>query len=696
MRILEYSEQLQEAFLHLAHAKQQEEQRRQESDAVLAGLSLLLSAKSHDDVIHILHKVFRQLTGSQMCLVMLRQGDMLVDGAANVSLPIGRSFERVLKGGVLNAFDVSQIPEWANAYEQGVKSALHVPLKLSATTGMLILCSPDKHAFPNTLVDLVRRLVPFAEQAVAKMEAIEIEHAQEVEAQQALMRLILDHVSVGIWMQGVDGKMKFINKAFCDALGVTEQQFLSARHYVDVLGENMAKQCMLSDEQCFAEKTLTHSQETFLCVDGEQHVFDVIKVPVFDGDNQVRCLVGIAVDVTDKLNSAREKEDMQRQILHTQKLESLGVLAGGIAHDFNNILTAIMGHASLAEHKTIGNPVAVQDHLQVIVSASEKAADLCKQMLAYSGKGKFIVQPLNVSDLIGSIVNILEVSLHKGVVFKMELQEGLSQIEADASQVQQVVMNLITNANEAIGERSGVVSIRTGSMFVDQDYFQHCMCADDISPGKHVFIEVSDTGCGMDEITMDKMFDPFFSTKFTGRGLGMSAVLGIIRGHHGALKVYSELNKGTTFRILFPAVESAEVQQDGESEVVPQLNHVESVLVVDDEQIIRDMAVMMLHEIGVTEVFTASDGKDALEVYKREQNNVGLVLLDLTMPRMDGEETFAQLRRMNADVKVVLSSGYSESDIQDRFAGKGLYGFIQKPYMSEVLQDMVRKVFDKK
>ncbi|MDQ7057366.1 MAG: PAS domain S-box protein [Ghiorsea sp.] len=386
MRILEYSEQLQEAFLHLAHAKQQEEQRRQESDAVLAGLSLLLSAKSHDDVIHILHKVFRQLTGSQMCLVMLRQGNMLVDDAANVSLPIGRSFERVLKGGVLNAFDVSQVPEWENAYEQGVKSALHVPLKLSATTGMLILCSPDKHAFPNTLVDLVRRLVPFAEQAVAKMEALEREHAQEVEAQQALMRFILDHVPVGVWMLGVDGKMKFVNKEFCDVLGVTEQQLLSARRYVDVLGENMAKQCMLSDEQCFAEKTLTHSQETVLCVDGEYHVFDVIKVPVSDEDSQVRCLVGIAVDVTEKLNSAREKEDMQRQILHTQKLESLGVLAGGIAHDFNNILTAIMGHASLAEMEVDDNPKAVEEHLHVIGNASEKAADLCKQMLAYSGQ----------------------------------------------------------------------------------------------------------------------------------------------------------------------------------------------------------------------------------------------------------------------------------------------------------------------
>ena len=453
---------------------------------------------------------------------------------------------------------------------------------------------------------------------------------------------------------------------------------------------------MGSDARCFAEKAVVHSQEVYLCVDGKNHTFDVIKVPVFDEGKHLRCLIGIAVDITDKLDNAREKEEMQRQILHTQKLESMGVLAGGIAHDFNNILTAIMGHASLAEHKVMRSPVAVQDHLQVIVSASGKAADLCKQMLAYSGKGKFVIQSVHVSELIGGIVNILEVSLHKGVVFKMQLQENLPYIEADASQVQQVVMNLLTNANEAIGERGGVVSIRTGTMFVDQGYLQGCMCADDITLGNHVFIEVSDTGCGMDEATMAKMFDPFFSTKFTGRGLGMSAVLGIIRGHHGALKVDSEPNQGTTFRIVFPAVENTLEQQKHVQNTVPQLDCAASILVVDDEQAIRDMAVMMLQEIGVTEVLTASDGQEALEIYAREQEGIGLVLLDLTMPRMGGEEAFAQLRRMNADVKVVLSSGYSESDIEDSFAGKGLYGFIQKPYMSEALQSMVRRVLDRK
>jgi len=694
MGVLAYSEQLQEAFLHLEHTRRQEKQRRKESDAVLKGLSLLLEAQSHDDVMRTLQQTFRELTQCDTCWVMVRRENRLVDEISNVNMPIGKAFGRVLCGGVLNAFDVSQIPEWHGIDKVNLRSALHFPLKLSTASGMLILGSLERSGFPNTLVDLVRRLIPFAEQAVSKIDAIEAEHAKEVNTQRKLMQLLLNHAPVGIWMLGIDGRIRFINRTFCDAVGVSEQQFLNARHYSDILDSKVAEQCIISDQRCFREKELVQSCERFDCVDGKLHTFDVIKVPVFDEGNVLSCLIGIAVDVTDKLENEREKEEMQKQLLHTQKLESLGILAGGIAHDFNNILTAIMGHASLVSRKVQHLPV-VEEHLQVIVKASEKAADLCKQMLAYSGKGKFVIQPIQVSVLIQDIVNIIQVSINKGVALKMHLQEGLPFIEADTAQVQQVLLNLITNANEAVDGKSGVISIRTGSMHVDQDYLQQCMAGSEVEPGNYVYIEVSDTGCGMDMATMEKVFDPFFSTKFTGRGLGMSAVLGIIRGHKGALKMYSELNHGTTFRVLFPACEAA-LGEDVEAQIAtPELNNVSSVLVVDDEPVIRDMAVMMLKEIGVMEVLTASDGEEALEIYKREQHNIGLVLLDLTMPRMNGEETFSQLRRVNTDVRVVLSSGYSESDIQDRFAGKGLYGFIQKPYMSEVLQDVVREVFEK-
>jgi len=316
-------------------------------------------------------------------------------------------------------------------------------------------------------------------------------------------------------------------------------------------------------------------------------------------------------------------------------------------------------------------------------------------MLAYSGRGKFVVKPVNLSELIASIVNILEVSLNKGVVLKLSLMEQLPEVEADPSQIQQVIMNLITNANEAIGNRSGVISIRTGVMKVDSDYLAQCLGAEEVDPGDFVFMVVADTGCGMSSETKEKMFDPFFTTKFTGRGLGMSAVLGIVRGHHGALRIYSELGQGTTVRILLPAMAGAKVSDLGDADLSLQgEGPLPAVLVVDDEASIRDMAAMMLKDIGFTDIYTASDGEEALRVYQRERENIGLILLDLTMPHMDGEETYRRLRLIDPGVRVILSSGYTENDIEDRFAGKGLCGFLQKPYMPERLRRAVARALN--
>ncbi|MDQ7003245.1 MAG: response regulator, partial [Ghiorsea sp.] len=690
MGALAYSETLQEAFLHLEHARQQEKQQRKESDAVLKGLSLLLEAQSLDDVMNTLQQTFRQLTQCEACWVLRHHEDRLVDDISKVNMPVGKAFSRVLRGGVLNAFDVSQIQEWQNIERANIVSALHLPLKLNQSSGMLILSSSEKAGFPNAQIDLVRRLIPFAEQAVAKMAGIEAEHAKEVGTQKHLMQLLLNHAPVGIWMLGADKRFKFVNRTFCDDVGISEHQFLQAKDYTDVLSPAEARLCERSDQRCFEEKKLVHSRELLMCADGKTHTFDVIKVPVLDDAGAVNCLIAIAVDVTDKLESEREKDVLQKQLQHTQKLESLGVLAGGIAHDFNNILTAIMGHASLAEMEVEANPQAVEDHLQVIGDASEKAADLCKQMLAYSGQGKFIIQPIQISKLIQDMVNILHVSIHKNVVFKMQLQQDLPLIEADASQVQQILLNLITNADEAIGEQSGVITLRTGTMQVDQHYLQQCLAGSEARLGSYVYIEVLDTGCGMDTAIMGKMFDPFFTTKFTGRGLGMSAVLGIVRGHKGALNMSSELNQGSTFRVLFPALEPSLGKQDEVQKAGTQLalSGVASILIVDDDDAICDMGVMMLQGMGVVEVLTASDGVEALEIYKREKNHISMVLLDLTMPRMGGEETFYQLLNINPDVKVILSSGYCESEIQARFEGKGLYGFIQKPYAFNTLQAM--------
>jgi CheY-like chemotaxis protein len=366
------------------------------------------------------------------------------------------------------------------------------------------------------------------------------------------------------------------------------------------------------------------------------------------------------------------------------------VLAGGIAHDFNNILTAIMGNASMAESKMDALAPA-RDHIEHIVSASHRAADLCKQMLAYSGRGKFVIKPINLSELVEQMANLLEISIAKNVVMKYQLAENLPAVEADVAQIQQVVMNLITNASEAIEDKSGVISIATGVMHADRNYLTGTFPGEEIAEGRYVYLEVSDTGCGMDAETRKKIFDPFFTTKFTGRGLGMSAVLGIVRGHKGVLKVYSEPGRGTTFKMLLPGVEEQAISLVRKEVATEAWQGAGTVLVVDDEETIREVGAIMLGEMGFA-VLTAADGEEGVEMYRKHADEIVAVLLDMTMPKMGGEEAFREMRRIDPKVKVILSSGYNEQDATQRFAGKGLDGFVQKPYASQALQAKMREV----
>jgi len=309
-------------------------------------------------------------------------------------------------------------------------------------------------------------------------------------------------------------------------------------------------------------------------------------------------------------------------------------------------------------------------------------------MLAYSGKGKFIVESLNLTDMIEEMVNLLDVSIQKNVVMRLDLSEQLLPIEADVAQMQQVVMNLVINASEAIEGKSGIITIHTGVVAIDEAYIQTTYMDENLSAGRYVVVEISDTGCGMDEETQKHMFDPFFTTKFTGRGLGMSAILGIVRGHKGAIKVYSEQGKGTTLKVLFPCSEHVVSEQKEIAKAPEQSRGYGTILIVDDEETIREIASVILEDIGFS-TLTANDGEDGVAMFRQHQSEIRAVLLDMTMPRLNGAEVFRKIRMMKPDVKVVLSSGYNEQDATNRFAGKGLAGFIQKPYSPEALQTMI-------
>ncbi|MDX8413098.1 MAG: transporter substrate-binding domain-containing protein [Mariprofundales bacterium] len=380
----------------------------------------------------------------------------------------------------------------------------------------------------------------------------------------------------------------------------------------------------------------------------------------------------------------RQELQQQQRIEHTQRLESLGILAGGIAHDFNNILTAIMGNAAMAVQKIEGQPDALPKLLDNIVNSSEKAAELCKQMLAYSGKGKFVIKPLNLSQMVEEVTKLLKVSIAKSVVLKYHLCDPLPSVEADAAQMQQVIMNLVINASDAIGDNSGVISIDTGIMDADRHYLRDTCLDENIAEGRYVFLEVSDTGCGMDRATQQRIFDPFFTTKFTGRGLGMSAVLGIIRGHQGTLKLYSEPGRGTSFKMLLPISDHAELTSPQSNATTDGWQGSGTILIVDDEESIRESAAMMLEDMGFATLM-AADGIEGVELYRQFQDNITAVLLDMTMPRLDGKGCFSEIIRINPEAKVILSSGYNEQEATSHFSGRGLAGFVQKPYFPETL-----------
>ncbi len=511
----------------------------------------------------------------------------------------------------------------------------------------------------------------------------DISARRAAEEESARLRMAVEQTPEGVFITDAEGRIVYANAAVERMTGLSREELLG-RLAAEVRGGE-AGDAMFAEIMEYMDNGLPWLGDVeYQRPDGEKRIIERHIAPVVV-DGETRWHVCVDTDVTEQRKARAAME-------HSQRLESLGVLAGGIAHDFNNLLAAIMGNAGLARMKAGANPEAMREvtpYLKRIEDSSQRAAELCKQMLAYSGKGKFVVEPINLSDMVREITNLLEVSIAKNVVLKFHLAENLPAVDADAAQLQQVIMNLVINASEAIGEHSGVISLSTGMMHADEDYLKGAHAAEGLKPGRYVYLEVADTGCGMDAATQKRLFDPFFTTKFTGRGLGMSAVLGIVRGHHGAIKVCSEPGQGTTFKVLLPASD-ARAARAGEREAWGEWCGVGAVLVVDDEETIRETASAMLEEMGFS-TLTAADGEEGVAVYREHCDEIVAVLLDMTMPKLDGKACFRELRRVNPDVRVILSSGYNEQDATSRFAGQGLAGFIQKPYAPEALREAMRK-----
>ena len=463
--------------------------------------------------------------------------------------------------------------------------------------------------------------------------------AQALAASQQRYRRLADALPDAVFVLDRDGRFLYANPVAAANSGFTADELIGRTEY-DFQDPSQAQRHLT-----WVRQVLDTGEELSVCDDvqlqGRTLHFQTRLIPQTNDRGEVDSVLGVARDVTAAREAEQQQRQLESQIQHAQKLESLGVLAGGIAHDFN--------------------------------------------------KGRFVVEPIDLSEVVREMGHMLEVSVSKKAVLKYNVAANLPAIRADATQIRQVVMNLITNASEAIGDRSGIISISTGAMDCDRQYLDETYLADDLVEGCYVSLEVADTGCGMDGETLARIFDPFFTTKFTGRGLGLAAVLGIVRGHGGALKVYSEPGKGTTFKILLPAcADTASAALAGTA--VPRIwRGSGNVVLADDEETVRTVGRRMLEALGFT-VIPACDGAEVLEVLRHRLDEIRCVMLDLTMPHMDGEEAFREIRRLKADIPVIMCSGYNEQDVTQRFVGKGLAAFVQKPYTLNALSQALQSV----
>ncbi|NTV49540.1 MAG: response regulator [Geobacteraceae bacterium] len=392
-----------------------------------------------------------------------------------------------------------------------------------------------------------------------------------------------------------------------------------------------------------------------------------------------------------------ERLALERKMFQTQKLESLGVMAGGIAHDFNNLLQSILGNVELASMK-LSPDADPQKYIANALISGKYAVQLTNLMLTYLGKGLYTKKELGLNELVRENVEMLKTAATTAVSIEWCLYPELPAIIADEGHIQQIVMNLITNAAESIEQQPGIIRITTGIQNCDKTCLDASMVDEKPEPGRFVFFEVSDNGCGMGEETLHRLFDPFYTTKFTGRGLGMSAVLGIIRTHGGALLVQSIPGKGSTFRVLFPITESsrpfvapepASPQPEEGTILEKPLSGV--VLVVDDEKPVLKICTKMAQLCGFT-VITACDGIDAVAKFRTHADDIDIVLMDLTMPNMDGITAMGEIYLIRPDAKIILSSGFNNEELSERIKGQHPSGFIRKPYSMKLLETEFQRV----
>lgn len=530
----------------------------------------------------------------------------------------------------------------------------------------------------NEMAARLRRVIKRLEEHRGQLEHRVAERTAELEQQSRMLDLILSTTPAYFFVYNRQGQYIYASPPALAEMGIVpkETNEMASQQRSPYMPENF----LVELAEVF--RTGEPIANEFQMADREQTKhYEYVLNPFFDDDQHVSSVVVTVRETT-------EQKLAQEALWRSQKMESLGILAGGVAHDFNNLLVALMGQTSLALYKTPLDAPA-KKHIEKAIKAAERAADLTQQMLAYSGKGRFTMQAIRLNQLIKENFHLFEAVIPKKVRFQLQLADQLPLFEGDAGQMQQVVMNLILNAAEAIDKESGQVVISTCvQTLVTGNGRSGQKTSEPLPPGEYVCLKVQDNGVGMNDETLSKIFDPFFTTKFTGRGLGLAAVLGIVRGHKGGLYVTSKPNEGSLFEVLFPVKEQAETAVSTAAVPFEEQPISGVVLVIDDEASVREAAVDILEMEGVT-VYTAASGETGIALYQENHEIIDLVLLDLSMPGLSGHETFQALKQIEPQAKIILSSGYSEEEVNRQFAGEDVADFLAKPFQ---LTSLIKKI----
>jgi PAS domain S-box-containing protein len=566
---------------------------------------------------------------------------------------------------------------------------------LSGTAGEEVAAESVKGgATDYVLKDRPSRLVPSVRRALREAE----ERRERQRAEESLreseerLRTVIQHMPVLMVAFDQEGRIVAWNQECERVTGYSANEMLRDPKALERLYPNTVQRATMLAEWRWPEHDYRGREWELTCKDNTLRTVSWSNISkafrVADWSSWV-----IGIDITAARQAQLEREQIQSKLLQTQKLESLGVLAGGIAHDFNNLLTGILGNAGLALIRLDASDPA-RELIHRVISACERAAELTRQMLAYAGKASFEIRPISLSEHILETTHHLTATISKKVTFDLHLGDGLPAVEVDPAQIQQLAMNLIINAAESCGDAPGTVTVSTRLVQVKAGEHEQWLTGESLSPGPHVCLEVQDTGCGMDEETVSRIFDPFFTTKFTGRGLGLSTVLGIVRAHRGILQVKSEIGKGSTFKVLLPASQQV-VRNQRADDKGTNLSGRGLIMVVDDELFVLEVARRILEGFGY-DVLTAENGRQAVEIFRRRGKEIDVVLLDKTMPDLDGEQTFRAMKAIQPDVVAILTSGYQQTEVTTHFLANELAGFVQKPYLPETLVFEIKRALERK